>query len=162
MNAPKLFSFKGQMNSRPFELRVSRHPSEGTEYFLARVLAYLIHLDSSPKFCAELCEDGDPHISVEKEGVLVKWIDIGLPSLKRVKEAKRRSDHYEVFCYKDPEGIKKRRAEIAGINGVRFYLFKPPVLKELGTILSPKNSWDVEWDGEWIHINGIEGKILEY
>jgi uncharacterized protein YaeQ len=88
---------------RPLELRVARHPSEGEEYFLTRVLAYCFEYTEGIAFSNGLFEPDEPTIAVrDLTGLLESWIDVGAPEAPRLHRAAKLAPRVVVYTHKDP------------------------------------------------------------
>ena len=88
---------------RPLELRVARHPSEGEEYFLTRVLAYCFEYAEGIEFSNGLFEPDEPTIAVrDLTGLLKVWIDVGAPDAPRLHRAAKAAPRVAVYTHKDP------------------------------------------------------------
>jgi len=87
----------------PLELRVARHPSEGEEYFLTRVLAYCLEYTAGIAFSNGLFEPDEPTIAVrDLTGLLKVWIDVGAPEASRLHRASKAAPRVVVYTHKDP------------------------------------------------------------
>jgi uncharacterized protein YaeQ len=87
----------------PLELRVARHPSEGEEYFLTRVLAYCLEYTAGIAFSNGLFEPDEPTIAVrDLTGLLKVWIDVGAPEAPRLHRAAKAAPRVVVYTHKDP------------------------------------------------------------
>ena len=61
------------------DLRIARHPSEGTPYLMTRVLAWLNRSDDVDMSRAGLCDPDDPAVLArDLTGNIAHWIDIGV------------------------------------------------------------------------------------
>jgi uncharacterized protein YaeQ len=88
---------------QPLELRVPRHPSEGEEYFLTRVLAYCFEYTAGIAFSNGLFEPDEPTIAVrDLTGLLQVWIDVGVPEAPRLHRAAKAAPRVAVYTHKDP------------------------------------------------------------
>jgi uncharacterized protein YaeQ len=88
---------------QPLELRVARHPSEGEEYFLTRVLAYCFEYTAGIAFSNGLFEPDEPTIAVrDLTGLLQVWIDVGAPEAPRLHRATKAAPRVVVYTHKDP------------------------------------------------------------
>jgi len=88
---------------QPLELRVARHPSEGEEYFLTRVLAYCFEYTEGIAFSNGLFEPDEPTIAVrDLTGLLKVWIDVGAPEGPRLHRATKAAPRVVVYTHKDP------------------------------------------------------------
>jgi uncharacterized protein YaeQ len=88
---------------QPLELRVARHPSEGGEYFLTRVLAYCFEYTAGIAFSNGLFEPDEPTLAVrDLTGLLKVWIDVGAPEAPRLHRATKSAPRVVVYTHKDP------------------------------------------------------------
>ena len=69
-------------------LRLARHPSESEEYFVARLLAYLLEFTEGIEFSRGVSDPDAPAIAVrDLTGAMKTWIDIGTPDAARLHKA---------------------------------------------------------------------------
>ncbi|PIP93874.1 MAG: hypothetical protein COW00_04760 [Bdellovibrio sp. CG12_big_fil_rev_8_21_14_0_65_39_13] len=162
MSAPKLYDIQGEYNGKEFEIKISRHQSESNEFFLCRILAYLLYKKDGARFYSEVCEGDEPAVVVEEASAIEYWIDVGIPTLKKMKHARSKAKNIVVVAYRDLDGLKKLREQISEWSHVRMLYIKPPLLKEASSLVKPKMRVTIEWDGEWLSIGGFGGKILEF
>ena len=67
------------------DLRVARHPSEGADRLVARVLAYALLYEPGLEFGKGLSDADEPALSThDLTGQLTHWIDVGTPSADRI------------------------------------------------------------------------------
>jgi uncharacterized protein YaeQ len=100
-------------------LRVAQHPSETSDYLLARVLAYCLEFAEGIGFSKGLSDPDEPAIFVrDLTGALQVWVDIGLPEPERLHRASKAARRVAVYTHKDPAqwavkiaGAKIHRAE---------------------------------------------------
>jgi uncharacterized protein YaeQ len=81
-------------------LTVAQHPSENDERLMIRLLAFALHADEFLSFTKGLCTDDEPDLwqkSLSDEIEL--WIELGLPSEKRLKKACGRAQQVIVYSY---------------------------------------------------------------
>lgn len=84
-------------------LRVARHPSESSEYLVARVLAYALEFSEGIAFSRGLSDPDEPAISVrDMTGAMTSWIDIGAPEAARLHKASKAAARVAVYVHKDP------------------------------------------------------------
>ena len=92
-------------------LRVARHPSESEEYFVARLIAYLLEFAEGIEFSRGLSNPDEPAIAVrDLTGALRAWIDIGTPDVERLHKASKMADRVAVYTHKDPTQYLKQLA----------------------------------------------------
>lgn len=105
-----IYTFEVQLNDtdrgvyEALEFRVARHPSETEEFLLARVLAYCLEYRGGLEFSRGGLSDPDaPALAVrDLTGVLLDWIEIGLPEPARLHKAAKAASRVVVYVHKDP------------------------------------------------------------
>ena len=81
-------------------LTVAQHPSETDERLMVRLLAFALHANELLSFTKGLSTDDEPDLwqkSLSDEIEL--WIELGLPSEKRLKKACGRAQQVIVYTY---------------------------------------------------------------
>src|SRR4051812_28797030 len=92
-------------------LRVPRHPSESEEYFVTRLLAYLLEFAEGIEFSRGLSTPDEPTIAVrDLTGALKTWIDVGTPDAERLHKASKMAARVAVYTHKDPAQFLKQLA----------------------------------------------------
>lgn len=91
------------------DLRVARHPSETIRFMLLRVLAYALSFEEGIAFSKGGLSDVDeaPLTVRDPTGVLLAWLDIGLPSAERLHKASKAARRVAVFTAHDPVAIAR-------------------------------------------------------
>ena len=86
-----------------FDLRIARHPSETVRYMLVRVLAYALSYEDGIAFSREgLSNPDEPPVSVkDPTGLLLAWIDVGMPSADRLHKASKAARRVALFTTGD-------------------------------------------------------------
>ncbi|BBP44848.1 hypothetical protein THMIRHAS_02210 [Thiosulfatimonas sediminis] len=109
---PTVYKFKislSDLNRSLFtalSLTVAKHPSENDERMMARLLAYCINAQEDLSFGAGLSEVDDPAISLTTlDDQLVLWIDVGEPSLERMKKATRKGRQTKVYSFNSKSDV---------------------------------------------------------
>ncbi|RMA78823.1 YaeQ family protein [Umboniibacter marinipuniceus] len=122
---PTIYKFKialSNLDSNFFdqlELTVAQHPSETPQRMLCRVLCYTLFAHRNISFTKGLSDVDVPDLwSVSNDDHPLLWIEVGEPSLDRLKRACRKAEEAIVVCFKDRskvwwEGIE---AKAAGLN----------------------------------------------
>jgi uncharacterized protein YaeQ len=83
-------------------LRVAQHPSESSEYLIARVLAYLLEYREGIEFSRGVSEPDEPTISIrDLTGRITTWIEIGTPDAARLHKASKVAGRVVVYCHKE-------------------------------------------------------------
>ncbi len=85
-----------------FPLTLARHPSETDERMMVRLLAFVLEADDRLEFGAGLSTDDEPALWRRSlDGRIERWIDVGLPEPKRLKQALGRAETVRVIAYGD-------------------------------------------------------------
>jgi uncharacterized protein YaeQ len=115
-------------------LRVAQHPSESTEYLIARVLAYLLEYREGIEFSRGVSDPDEPAIFIrDLTGTLTTWIDIGTPDSARLHRASKAAPRVVVYCHKEGAQWLKGLAA-AGIHRaeqIELYAFDRGFIAEM-------------------------------
>lgn len=81
-------------------LTLARHPSETEERFMLRLLAFSLNADNSLLFTKGLSTENEPDLwQKDLTNDIIQWIDLGLPSEKRMRKACGRSKSVKIYAY---------------------------------------------------------------
>jgi len=81
-------------------LTVAQHPSETIERMVVRVLARCLHHHERLTFTRGLSENEEPDLWQKSlDGRIERWIEVGEPSLERLKKAARLADEVIVISF---------------------------------------------------------------
>jgi len=81
-------------------LTVAQHPSETLERMMVRVLAFCINAQENLAFTKGLCAVDEPDIWARTlDGQIALWVDVGEPSVDRIKKAPRLSPRVKVYSF---------------------------------------------------------------
>lgn len=139
--------------------RAAQHPSESSEYFVARVLAYCLEYAEGIAFSKGLAEPDEPAISVrDLTGALVSWIEIGAPDAGRLHRASKASPRLAVYTHKDPRALLRslEGERIHRASEIEIYAFDRGLIAGLAERLDRRLALDVSLnDGElYVAISG--------
>ena len=81
------------------ELRVAQHPSETLRFLVTRTLAYCLSYEEGIAFSkGGISSTDEPPIAVrDPTGILLAWIDVGVPSAERLHKASKAARRVAVF-----------------------------------------------------------------
>ena len=83
-----------------FTLTISQQPSETDERVMVRLLAFAIHAAEGLKFTEGIAAEGEPDIWLKSlTGEIELWIEVGLPSEKRIRKACNQAKKVYVYAY---------------------------------------------------------------
>lgn len=103
---PTIFKFRialSDLNRNYYDtlnLTIAQHPSETTERMMVRVLAYCINAQEYLTFTKGLSDIDEPDIWLKSlDEQILLWIEIGEPSVDRVKKASRLANAVNVYSF---------------------------------------------------------------
>ena len=110
-----LYSFDVQLNDLDrgvydaISFKAAQHPSESSEYLIARVLAYCLEYREGIGFGRGLAEPDEPALAVtDLTGARQVWIEIGSPDAERLHRASKACPRVVVYTHKDPAGLVRQ------------------------------------------------------
>ena len=100
---------------KDFNLTIAKHPSENESRMMYRLLAFLYCAHEDLMFCKGLSNNEEPELwQKDYSGEIIQWIDLGLPDIKRIRQASGKSQSVTVFTYhqnKVPEWYQKNKSD---------------------------------------------------
>ena len=140
---PTIFKFRislSDLDRNVFEslsLTVAQHPSETVQRMLARVVAYLIHYDTSLEFTRGLSSTEEPDVWRRTlDNQITLWVDVGEPSSDRVKKASRMASKVLVYSFntKSDSWWEQNRSKLS-FDNVSILRFDFTGLDELSKLI---------------------------
>jgi uncharacterized protein YaeQ len=148
-------------------LRVARHPSEATDFLVARVLAYCLEWDEGIGFSKGLSTPDEPAIHLrDLTGRLLAWIDVGVPDAARVHRAAKAAPRVAVYTHKDPALLQLalRGARIHRAEHLVLRALDRPLIETLVARLARRTAWSVAVSGGHLYVTvddrTHEGQVL--
>jgi uncharacterized protein YaeQ len=81
-------------------LTVARHPSETDERMMVRLLAFALNAHERLQFTRGLSTENEPELWQKNYSNEIEvWIDLGMPSDKRVRQASNKADKSIIYTY---------------------------------------------------------------
>ncbi len=112
---------------KDFNLTLAKHPSENESRLMFRLLAFLYCYHEDLQFSKGLSSTDEPELwQRDHSGDIIQWIELGLPDLKRIRQASGKSQSVKVFTYhqnKADEWYEKIKSNLAQNNKVKVYHF---------------------------------------
>ncbi len=103
-----------------FNLTVALHPSETKERMLARMVAFALNYTPELAFTKGLSDQEQPDIwQHDDAGVLQTWIEVGEPSVDRLKKAARSGVKVAVYPFGDSKSqmwFTKNQGKLAQLD----------------------------------------------
>lgn len=83
-----------------FSLTMAKHPSENIERMMFRLVSFLNEASETLEFTKGLSDVDQPEIwEIDHSGDIVKWIELGTPDEKRIKQALSKSKEVIIYTY---------------------------------------------------------------
>ena len=121
-------------------LTLARHPSETEQRMMLRLLAFALHATKNLSFTKGLSTDDEPDLwekNLTNEVEL--WIELGLPSEKRLKKACGRSKQVIVYAYGQGSvqlWWKQLQSQVLRFKNLKIYTIDYNSLEKLKLLLS--------------------------
>lgn len=145
-------------------LTLARHPSETDERMMMRMLAFIMHADERLEFTRGIADEDEPDLwrkSYTDETEL--WLEVGLPSEKRLKKACNRSQQVVLLAYGSDntvmpwwESVKKMAMSQSSLQVLRV---DPSVSEALGALAQRGAQINVSIQDGQIWISAEAGSV---
>lgn len=107
-----------------YPLTLALHPSETETRMMIRLLAFAMYADEALSFTRGLCVDDEPDLwQHAPNGEIERWIEVGLPSEKRLRKASSRAKQVVLLVYGSDQQVDP------WLQGVRKTLMRLDNLK---------------------------------
>ena len=111
------------------DLRVAQHPSESMRYMVTRTLAYCLSYEDGIAFSkGGLSDASEAPITIkDPTGILLAWIDIGVPSAERLHKASKAARRVAIFTHAEMNQLRKEAATkaIHKVDAIEVWRFEP-------------------------------------
>ena len=117
-------------------LTIAQHPSETDQRLMVRLLVFALHASESLSFTNGLSTDDEPDLWQKSLSDDIElWIELGLPSEKRLKKACGRSQQVIVYTYGSAAmWWKQMQPQIARFKNISVYQLQPEITEILQTL----------------------------
>jgi uncharacterized protein YaeQ len=119
------------------DLTVAQHPSENVERMMARVMAYCLNAQEGLAFTKGLSTPDEPDIWCKSlDDQLLLWLDVGEPSVDRIKKASRQAREVKVYSFNSKSDVWWGQ-ESAGFAGLSAEIWQFPweKIQQLATMV---------------------------
>lgn len=108
------------------DLTVAQHPSESLERMMARVLVFCINAEERLAFTKGLSAVEEPDIwSRTLDDQLLLWIDVGEPTVERIKKATRLAPVVKVYSFNSKSDVWWKQGQ-AKFNELKASVYQLP------------------------------------
>lgn len=144
---PTIYKFSIQlsdMNRAHYDnvnLTVALHPSETAVRMMVRVLSYCLNAIPNLEFTKGVSAVDEPDLwAVEMDETISLWIDVGEPSIERIKRGSHRSKQMKIYSFNTKSSIwwsqVGRETEALGVEA---YLFDFEEIEQLTDLVERTN-----------------------
>lgn len=134
------------------DFRVARHPSEGEDRLVARILAYALLYEEGIEFGKGISDVEEPTLWVrDLTGQILHWIDIGAPGAERIHIASKKANQVTIVCHKGEDALARemKKRKVHGSADIAVLYLEPSFVAELASALDRNSSWTiVHTDGD--------------
>ncbi|MFW1678263.1 YaeQ family protein [Pontibacter sp. JAM-7] len=164
--------FKAQLNIANMDrhyyadhaLTLALHPSETEERMMIRLLGFIMHASERLDFTRGLCADDEPDLWQKSYSDEIElWIDVGLPSDKRVRKACNRAQQVVIITYGTDQAINpwltSIQSEISRQNNLTIVRIPVEQSRALTRLITRNMQLQSNIQDGQIWITGDEGNV---
>jgi uncharacterized protein YaeQ len=90
-----------------FEVRAAQHPSESEEFFVTRLLAYVLEYSESLQFGRGISTTEDATIWQKSgDGRIELWIEVGAPAAERLHRIAKQAERVAIYSHREPNFVR--------------------------------------------------------
>ena len=138
------------------ELRAARHPSESEEYFVTRVLAYLLEYTEGIGFSRGISDPDEPALTIrDLTGAITTWIEVGAPDAARLHKASKAASRVVVYTHKDPQQLLRNLAgeKIHRAESIELYAVDRGFVRDLAAKLERRMAFSVSVAEQTVYLS---------
>lgn len=135
-------------------LTLARHPSETMERMMVRVLAYCLNSSEQLVFCKGLSDTEEPDLWAHSlDGSLQLWIDVGEPSVDRIKKSSRVAEQVQVYSFNHKASTwwKQNQGQLSSLS-VSIYRFDWEQVRTLASISDRGMEFSLTLSGDSLYV----------
>jgi uncharacterized protein YaeQ len=138
------------------ELRAARHPSESEEYFVTRVLAYVLEYTEGIAFSRGISDPDEPAITIrDLTGAITTWIEVGAPDAARLHKASKAASRVVVYTHKDPQQLLRNLAgeKIHRAESIELFAVDRALVRDLAAKLERRMAFSMSVAEQTIYLS---------
>lgn len=138
------------------ELRAARHPSESEEYFVTRVLAYVLEYRDGIAFSRGISEPEEPAITIrDLTGAITAWIEVGAPDAARLHKASKAASRVVVYTHRDPQQLLRNLAgeKIHRAESIELYAVDRGLVRDLAAKLERRMAFSMSVAEQTVYLS---------
>jgi uncharacterized protein YaeQ len=145
------------------DLRVAQHPSETMRFLVTRVLAYALSYEEGIAFSkGGLSSTDEAPIAVrDPTGILLAWIDVGVPSADRLHKAAKAARRVEVYT-SELSNLKRTVGgqKIHRLEEIAVWPFEPSFVDAIAAKMEKRTKLELTRNDGTLYV-GAGGTTLE-
>lgn len=141
-------------------LTIAQHPSETLERMMVRVLVFCINAQEHLEFTKGLSAVDEPELWVRTlDGQLSLWIDVGEPTVDRVKKATRLAQTVKIYSFNSKSDVwwDQGRAQFNRLNASIFQ-FEWKSIQSLAALVQRTMDLSVTITGDSAYVAAESGE----
>jgi len=146
------------------DLRVAQHPSESMRYMLTRTLAYCLSYEEGIAFSkGGLSDASEAPITVkDPTGILLAWIDIGVPSAERLHKASKAARRVAICTHAEMNQLRKEAATkaIHKVDAIEVWRFEPKFIDAIEAKMERNTKLELTRNDGQLYV-AIAGETIE-
>ena len=138
------------------ELRAARHPSESEEYFVTRVLAYVLEYRDGIAFSRGISDPEEPAITIrDLTGAITAWIEVGAPDAARLHKASKAASRVVVYTHRDPQQLLRNLAgeKIHRAESIELYAVDRGLVRDLAAKLERRMAFSMSVAEQTVYLS---------
>jgi uncharacterized protein YaeQ len=146
-------------------LRMAQHPSETDGFLLCRLFAYCLHYEEGIFFSKGLCAPEEPAVGIQyDDGRFKDWIEVGVPSIDRVKKAVRLSEQVRIYSYRSVKPLLHAARKDPKVEkwGVEITELPTAFVEKIEPEMTRKNDWQLVRTEDTIYLTLESGACVEH
>ena len=144
-------------------LTLAQHPSETDERLMVRLLVFALQASDSLSFTKGLSTDDEPDLWQKNlTDDIELWIELGLPSEKRLKKASGRSQQVMVYTYGSGSAEmwwKQMQTPLARFKNISVFYIDPETTETLSKLVQRNMDVQVSIQDEEVTWNSDEQSL---
>ena len=142
-------------------LTVALHPSETLERMIARIMAYCLNAQDGLVFTKGLSDVEEPDLWVRTlDEQTSLWIDVGEPSVERIKKSSRLAQHLKVYSFNSKSDIwwQQGQAKMSKFDA-EIIRFDHSQISQITQMLARTMDLSVTITGQSAYVAGETGEV---
>ena len=122
-----------------YKLTIAQHPSENDRRLMLKILAFSLFAGPSLNFAKGLCAEDEPELWAQDDsGTIIDWIELGVPTIKRLKKACCKSQRVQLLCYgenRTREWLEQNQSKLLQLKNLSILQINDDELNTLPSLL---------------------------